>query len=82
MLADMNVSNIYVSKTVSQLYIIYVSWCKINSQNYVSDKPYFNHILMNNYKREILTTFMLALLLYVIRSLNLLYLEILSNIKC
>ena len=48
----------------------------------MSANIYFNHILMEDYKQERLQTFMLALLLYVICSLDLLYRKVVANIQC
>ena len=70
MLADMHVAKMYVSTIGHLLQIIYFRWCRENSQNYMLAHPNFNHSSMENYKREIFPTFMLALLLYVIHSLN------------
>ena len=65
MLSEINFTDFYVSTTESLLHIIYFRQCKKMSANH-----YFNHIPMDNYKREILMAFMLELLLYVIGSLN------------
>ena len=82
MLADMHVAKMYVSTIGHLLQIIYFRWCRENSQNYMLAHPNFNHSSMENYKREIFPTFMLALLLYVIHSLNWLYTEVIANIQC
>ena len=70
MLPDMNVYEICVSTTGYPIQMIYIFQCKGNSQHSMSYNPDFSNISMENYKREILPTFMLALRLYVIRSLN------------
>ena len=70
MLADMNAVDIYVSTTGYLTQMIYICRCRENSQHYMSDNPYLNHISMDNYKQEIFPTFVLELLFYNICSLN------------
>ena len=43
---------------------------------------YFNRISMYNYKWDRLPTFMLALIFYIIRSFNLVYVDVIANIQC
>ena len=59
MLAEVNVANIYVRTNISLLQIIYLGWCRENCQHSMSSNTYLNHILMENYKRQRLTSFML-----------------------
>ena len=44
--------------------------------------PEYNNISIDNYWCEILQKFMLALFVYVTRSLNLVYLEVIATIQC
>ena len=81
MLDEMSVAGIYVSTTESLLQMIYFCQCGENSKHYMLSHPYLNQISMGNYKREILLTFMLALLVYVIHSLNWIYVEVIAKIK-
>ena len=61
MLSEMNVYDIYVSTTRSILHMIYISWCRKNSQHYMSANTDFNKMSMDNDKQEIFMTLMLAL---------------------
>ena len=65
-----------VSANGSLIQRIYIYWCRKNSQHYMLANPDFKNISMENYKREIFPTFMLELRLYVIHSLNWLYVEV------
>ena len=80
MLAEIIAVKIYVRTIGSMIYIIYFRRCRGNSKHYMSANPYFNHISMDNYKPEIMPTFMLAFILYFLCSLNWLYAEVISNI--
>ena len=55
------ISDIYVSITVSLLHMIYIyiHWVGGNSQYSMLDRPYYNNMLFDNYKREIFRTFMI-----------------------
>ena len=76
------ISNIYVINTGSLLHMINISWCSKNSQHYMLPHPNVDKISINNYKQEILPTFMLENCVYVTRSLNWVYVELISNIQC
>ena len=82
MLDEINFADIYVSITVSLLQQINICWCRNNCQYSMPAHPEFKNIPMENYKREILLTFMLADCLYVTHSLNLANVEVISNIQC
>ena len=64
----MNVTDSYVSTSGSLLQMIYFSRYMESIQHYTLDNPFYNQISIENYKQEILTTFMLELLLYLIIS--------------
>ena len=51
-------------------------------QHYMSYHPDLNQILIDNYKRERFLTCMLVDCVYVTRSLNWVYGEVIDNIKC
>ena len=70
MLAEMNVSDVYVSTTGYLLHVIYIRLCRGNSQHSMSVHPDFNNISIDNYKQEILPTFILELHVYVTHLLN------------
>ena len=76
------ISDIYVITTLHILQMIYICWCKENTQQSISDNPDFNIISMGSYKGEILPTFMLSSYVLVKTSLTLVYVEVISNIKC
>ena len=65
MLANMNVSDIYVSTTGYLLQIIYISRRIKNSQHFMPDNPDFSNISIENYKHEELQTVMFKLHVYV-----------------
>ena len=46
------------------------------------DNPDNKNIYIQKYDQDIILTFMLALWLFIIRSLNLVYLKVTDNIKC
>ena len=46
------------------------------------DNPDNKNISIQKYDQEILPIFMLSLWLFIIRSLNLVYLELISKIQC
>ena len=76
------IANIYVRTTGYILQMIYICWCMENSQHYMLSNPDFNNIPIDHYKWEIFTTFMLSCGIYVTRSLNWLYVEVIANIWC
>ena len=77
-----NISDIYVSITESLLHMINISRCRENSLHYMLAHLDFKDNLIDNYKREILPIFMLADGEHITFSLNLVYVEVISNIKC
>ena len=70
---------IYVSTTGSQLQIIYICWFRENIQHSMLDNHNYNNLSIENYKREILPTFMLALHVYFTHSLTLVYLKVIVD---
>ena len=81
MLAEMNVAGIYASTTGYLLTMIYFCWCGKYRQYSITANPDFNNISIENYKQNKFPTFMLSLYLYVISSLNWLYLHIIHSRK-
>ena len=83
----------YIQRQYDQdfLHLCYHYWVSNSADKYSQDQdiqysliahPYFNNISIENYKQEILATFMLTLPVFTTISLNLLYLEVIVNIKC
>ena len=77
----MDVSDIHVKTTECLLQLIYILRWKENCQHSMSANPDYVKISIENYKQEIFPTFMFALCIYVICSLNQLYLEVIFNIN-
>ena len=76
------IADIYVSTTGYLLHMINIRQYRLNSQHYLLAHHDSNRISIDNYKRNIFPTFMLADGVYNTRSLNLLYMEVLVNIQC
>ena len=64
-------ANTYVRNNVSQIKKININWCSKNSQQYMLDNPDLKNISIDDYKQEILLTFMLALCAFFTCSLAL-----------
>ena len=62
------IDDIYARTTGYLIQHIHVHWCMQNSQHSMFAHPDFNNILIDNYNREILLTFMLADGVYITRS--------------
>ena len=73
------ISNIYVGTNGSLLQQIKIGQCRNNSQHYLLDHPNFK----NNYyyEQEILLIFILSDVVYITRSLNLIYVKVIFNIQ-
>ena len=81
MLTEINIYDIDVS-TTGCLLPQNNSRCNIYIQHDMSDRPDFNNISIDNYKPEIFPTFLLAYCVYITRSLNRVFVEVISNIEC
>ena len=60
MLAEINISGVYVSTAVSLHLQINIHMCRINIQKMLLARTYFHEILIDTYKQDWLPTFMLA----------------------
>ena len=80
------INDIYVSINASlfdYIYIsIYIRWGRKHIQHSMLSHPAHNNISINNYYQERLQTFMLSEWLFITRSLNILYLEVITNFPC
>ena len=56
--------------TWSVLQLINIQWCSMNSQHSNLSNPYYKYLSIDNYKQDILPTFMLSLCVFFTGSLN------------
>ena len=81
MLAEINVTNIYVITNGSLLQVIFIFLHRVNSPHYMSYNTDLNNISIGNYKREILPTHLVELHVYATFLLSWVYVEAIYNIK-
>ena len=74
--------NIHIIISVPLLKLRYILWEGNKSQHTMLDNTYNRNISIHNYYKEILLKFMSVLWILIIRSLTLVYLKVISNIKC
>ena len=82
MLAGTNVAKIYVSTNVSLLPQINIHRRRKNSQHYMLAHPDLNDISIDTHKQEIFTIFMVEDYVYITCSLDLVKVEVITNIQC
>ena len=78
---DLN-GDIYVSITVCLHQVVHISWVGQNSKYSMLSNNYYNTVSVDNYYQYIFQIFMLAICVFIIRSLTLVYFELIANIQC
>ena len=76
------IADIYISIARSLLQLIYIRCGRENIQYSMLDHPEYYNISIDSYNQENYHTFMLALCVVVTRSLTLVCMEVIANIKC
>ena len=76
----MEILDIYVNMLGYLLTVIDIHCCREISQFSMFSEPYMNDILIDNYKPETLSVFMLADGVYITLPLNLLKVEVINHI--